>query len=92
MPKFYYTYGTDPVYPFQGGWTEIEAPDRTAADLAFKAYHPCRPGGRFLNCADVYSEREFLPSDMLLNGNYGLWCQEEITLTRTMVNIESEAG
>lgn len=25
MPKFYFTYGTDPAYPFQGGWTEIEA-------------------------------------------------------------------
>lgn len=40
MPKFYFTYGTDPSYPFQGGWTEVEAPDRPSACTAFKMYHP----------------------------------------------------
>lgn len=82
MPKYYYTYGTDPAYPFQGGWTEIEAPDRSAADQAFIALHPYR--NRALNCADIYWEEDFMKS-ALINGNFGAYCHERITLTREVL-------
>lgn len=33
MPKFYFTYGTDPAYPFKGGWTRTAKPPRLKEDL-----------------------------------------------------------
>lgn len=85
MSKFFFSYGTDPAYPFLGGWTEIEAPDRPSACKLFQIYHPNRPGsaGR-LNCADIYSEDEFMDSE-LIDGNFGAYCHERITLTREIL-------
>lgn len=89
MSKFYFTYGTDPAYPFRGGWTEIEAPDMLTACKLFRAYHPDRPGSAgLLNYADIYSEDRFIQTDMLLNGNFGAWCQEEITVTWELIARE----
>ena len=86
MPKFYFTYGTDPSYPFHGGWTEIEALDRPTACNLFQAYHPNRPGSAgSLNCADIYNEDEFMRTDMLLDGNFGVCCHEEITVSRNLI-------
>ena len=73
MPKFYFTYGTDPAYPFQGGWTEIEAPDPDKAGEIFSAVHP-----------DIYSEDEFMDSE-LIDGNFGAYRHERITLTREIL-------
>lgn len=81
MPKFYFTYGTSRQYDFQGGWTEVEAPSRSAAIAAFRAYHPDRRIG-VLNCSDVYCEDEFRRSDMETEGNFGSYCHERIRLLR----------
>ena len=72
MSKFYYTYGTDPRYPYQGGWTEIEALDRPSADKLFQMYHPDRTPG-ILNCADIYNEDEFRRTGMD-EDNFGACC------------------
>lgn len=78
MSKFYYTYGTDPRYPYQGGWTEIEALDRPGADKLFQMHHPDRTPG-ILNCADIYNEDEFRRTGMD-EDNFGACCHEKITI------------
>ena len=78
MSKFYYTYGTDPRYPCQGGWTEIEALDRPGADKLFQMHHPDRTPG-ILNCADIYNEDEFRRTGMD-EDNFGACCHEKITI------------
>lgn len=88
MPKFYFTYGTDPSYPFQGGWTEVEAPDRNSADVLFRLFHPDRIPG-ILNCAFVYTEEEFLSTN-LPYGNFGACCQEHIPPHQESFPMESE--
>lgn len=78
MPKFYFTYGTDPAYPFQGGWTEIEAPDPDKAGEIFSAVHPDRHAG-IRNCAFTYTEEEFKATTMYQSGdNFGGRCHERI--------------
>ena len=78
MPKFYFTYGTDPSYPYQGGWTEIEAPDLGKAGETFSAIHPDRHAG-ILNCAFTYTEERFKTSEMYKSGgNCGCHCHERL--------------
>lgn len=78
MPKFYFTYGTDPAYPFRDGWTEIEAPDLGKAGEIFSAIHPDRHAG-ILNCAFTYTEERFKTTEMYKSGgNYGCHCHERI--------------
>ena len=45
MEIFYFTYGTDKNFPFQGGWTEIHAADRKQAVALFRREHPDRSPG-----------------------------------------------
>jgi len=87
MPKLYFTYGTDPAYPFRGGWTEITAPSLATAYEIFRAYHPNCPV--FLS---VLTEDEFLATGMLLNGHCGAWCQEGITVSRNVIAAGDTAG
>ena len=35
--KFYFTFGTDEKYPFQGGWVEIIAENKKEAIITFQA-------------------------------------------------------
>jgi len=91
MPKYYFTYARDAGHPFEGGWTEVEAPNYSVAEELFEAYHPIRDPGD-LNCEYIYSENEFLATDMPLNGYCGAWCQEEITVSRNVIAAEDTAG
>lgn len=85
MSKFYFTYGIE-GQPFVGGWTEIEAPDGAIAAELFRAVHPDKTPG-ILNCAWVYSEEQFKQTEMAdPNGNFGYFCHEKITVTRTSTN------
>lgn len=78
--RFYFTYGAA-GQPFTGGWTEVEAPTREAAYMAFRVYHPDRIEG-IVNCADIYSESQFRQTEMYSSGNFGYRCHETITLWR----------
>lgn len=80
--KFYFTYGTS-GQPFVGGWTEVEAPTRSAACQMFRVFHPDKTEG-LLNCADVYDAHYFESCDMYINGNFGAKCHEVIKLTREL--------
>lgn len=75
MSKFYFTYGTDKRYPFQGGWTEVEAGDADEACRIFRSFHPDRTKG-IVNCAFIYSEEQFLQTEMYRSGNFDRYCHE----------------
>ena len=81
MSIFYFTYGSDERFPYQGGWTEVEAPTlKDACDL-FRLVHPWRdPTVPIGNYSDVYTEEEFRETDMPLYGNRGAYCHERIAL------------
>lgn len=82
MAKFYFTYGSDTEYPFEGGWTEIEADNQRQAIGIFKAIHPNREDSESLNCADYYDELRFGFTEMREHGNRGKFCHEQIKLER----------
>ena len=92
--KFYFTYGSDGRFPFQDGWTEIEAPSKALACAAFRHFHPDRdPEVRCLNCADVYTEDEFQETMMWLQANYKDRCHERIVVsppTRELLDKKGE--
>lgn len=58
METFYFTYGTDKNFPFQGGWTEVHAADRNQAVALFRREHPDRTPG-VVNCSSIYTEKQF---------------------------------
>lgn len=58
METFYFTYGTDKGFPFQGGWTEVHAADRNQAVALFRREHPDRTPGVVL-CSSIYTEKQF---------------------------------
>ena len=60
MNKYYFTFGTDPMYPFCNGYIIIHAPSGRSAREIFKAYFPNRPGSSAINCAFVYTEEQFM--------------------------------
>ena len=79
MLKFFFTYGTSKQFPYQGGWTEIDAPSKGVAQELFRVYHPdVNPG--ILNCSEIYPEEEFRTSKMLIRGNLGARCHEKISI------------
>ena len=80
LEKFYFTYGSDGGQPYCGGWSEVLAPNRSLACTAFRMVHPDNFPG-FLNCASVYSAKEFEKTKMFgSEGNFGCRCRETITL------------
>lgn len=58
MDFFYFTYGTDPGYPFEGGYTLIFADNVKEAIKLFRKRHPDRHEG-VVNCAFIYTAGEF---------------------------------
>ena len=95
MGKFYFTYGSDERFPFQHGWTEIEAPDMATACAAFRHYHPDRdPTDPCLNCVAVYTGAEFQDTVMFMQVHYHDRCHERITVTmmREVLDGDNEMG
>lgn len=73
MNTYYFTFGMDETFPFQGGWVEVSAPNIRAAARIFKEYFPNDDDPNILNCADYYSEEAFRQSEMI-TGNLGAGC------------------
>ena len=87
MQKFYFTYGTE-GHPYSGGWTEVFAPDLEAAITLFRSCHPDKQPG-LINCSSIRTERSFYASLMARpGGNFGHFCQEIITMQRTVFGEE----
>lgn len=58
--KFYFTFGSDPEYPFgRDKFVLVKANGLKAAILKFKARHPNRPGSNTVNCAAWYNEKQW---------------------------------
>ena len=58
MNKYYYTFGTDPVYPLCGGYVIVFAGDWSEAHRKFRAKYQDVPGKvGVINCAFFYDER-----------------------------------
>ena len=59
MQKTYFTFGTDPLYPYHiGDYVVVEAENVNDACLLFNMVHPPRHDD-VVNCAFIYSERKF---------------------------------
>lgn len=69
--KVFYVFGTDKIFPYYGGWIEIEAPTMNEAHVLFRKFFPDRIPG-VLRCADYYSEKYFARTDMPTTGDSGL--------------------
>lgn len=52
---YYYTFGTDPLFPHQNGWVEVIAASWPEAHSKFRAVYPDRHLN-VLNCAFFYEE------------------------------------
>lgn len=80
MPKFYFTYRKTNGLPFDGGWTEIEAPTVDVALSAFRAFHPDKCKG-IMECSDTYLQEMFESSEMYRDGILGHRCREIIRIS-----------
>lgn len=58
MNKYYFTFGSDPMYPYCRGWVEILAETLQAAIEKFRKHFPDRHEG-IVNCAFWYTEKDF---------------------------------
>ena len=86
--SYYFTYGTDERYPYQLGWTRVIAPSYEAAIAAFRAYHPNRSGSDLINCASIYTERQFYATSLPFEGNGGVYAHEYIRINRQLNKSE----
>lgn len=58
--RFYFTFGTDPEYPYgQDDYVLVYADNLAEAVEKFKAKHPNRPGSDCVNCAFWYNEEQW---------------------------------
>ena len=62
MNSFYYTFGSDPGYPYQCGWVEVHAASRKDADEIFRSRFPDRHENT-LNCAFCYTAKRWARMD-----------------------------
>lgn len=76
--KFFYTFGTDKIFPFYGGWVEVEAQGLQEAHATFRKFFPDKTPG-VLNCANFYTEEEFFRTGMMEEGNFGVGCYTRFT-------------
>lgn len=75
--KVFYTFGSDERFPFQGGWVEVEADSMKQAHALYRTAYPDRVPG-LLNCADYYTEEQFVNTGMMETGNRGTYCHRKI--------------
>ena len=75
--KVFYTFGTNPDFPFCGGWVEVEADSMEQAHALFRKIFPDIVQGT-MNCSDYYTEDAFNATDMPNTGNRGAFCHCKI--------------
>ena len=44
LNSYYYTFGSDPGFPYRNGWVVVKASSREEADRKFRSRFPYRPG------------------------------------------------
>ena len=73
---YYYTFGTDPAFPYCGGWVEVYADSWEEAHEKFRAKFPDRHKG-IINCAFFYDQEKWKQMSIAF-GNLGEFCHEVI--------------
>ena len=64
MSSFYYTFGSDPGFPYQNGWVEVKAASRAEAHQKFRARFPDQPGHEgIMNYSYCYSQKQWTKMD-----------------------------
>lgn len=74
LEKFYFTYGSDDVQPYCGGWTEVWAPNYQMACQAFRAVHPDRIPN-ILNCSTNQEQNEHEVTIQMVGNVFVLFCE-----------------
>ncbi len=60
MEKLYFTFGSDPRFPYQrGDYVVAVGKDRHDCVETYRKRHPDRPGSECVNCADMYTAAEW---------------------------------
>ena len=74
LKPYYYTFGTDPEYPYSRGWVEVYANSWEEAHKKFRTKFPDRPGHEgTVNCAFFYGKESWERTSMS-KGNMGEFC------------------
>ncbi|USF25543.1 hypothetical protein N510_000455 [Firmicutes bacterium ASF500] len=64
LNRYFYTFGSDPGFPYQNGWVEVRATSREEAERKFRARFPDRPGHEgIMNYAFCYNEQRWAEMD-----------------------------
>ena len=72
MNNYYFTFGSDPRYPYGiNDYVQVIAHDIREAVAIFRQHHPDRPGTHLVNCAFYYTEEEFAGSPDKYYGGRG---------------------
>lgn len=58
MKNFYYTFGSDPIFPYRNGWVVVRAASWEEAHQKFRARFPDRHENT-LNCSFFYDEEQW---------------------------------
>lgn len=77
MNKYFYTFGTDPQFPYCRGWVEVHADSWEAAHEKFRARFPDRHEN-CLNCAFFYDEAVFMQTRISYENLPDEFCHEVI--------------
>lgn len=81
LQKFYFTYASNPGFPFQDGWTVVYAKNRSQACDIFNVVHPYYGPSKYINCSWIYTQTEFEQTSMYLSGkNFEQGCVETLGL------------
>lgn len=62
LNSYYYTFGSDPQFPYYRGWVEVRARSWSEAHEKFRAKFPDRNPG-ILNCAFFYDADQWARID-----------------------------
>lgn len=75
--NFYFTFGTDKIFPYYGGWIVIQAPNEQIARDIFAALYPRNDGRQELRFAFVYNQEAWERTNMYKeNSNLGAGCHK----------------
>ena len=79
--RFFCTFGDSKYFPYHDGWVEVIADSFNDAKRIFEDRYPSPKNGKsyFPRFAFIYSEQEFVKTDMWKYGNFGFRCHEVIT-------------
>lgn len=78
LNPYYYTFGSDPAFPYIYGWVEVYANSWEEANKKFRTRFPDRLGHEgIINCAFAYDQTSWNKTSMS-NGNMGCLCHETI--------------